>query len=439
MAGEKLTNRETEERLLAEVAATSLLEPGEALRGWEATGLRPEHFAFHETRAVLELMLARLEAGEPCGVLQLEGEARRKGFTWAWLVGRQGEAAGSMLFAGAWAKELRELASRRQLRALAIDLEERSRNLATPTEETIAHLSECMNGLVSGGAKPIRTLDDKLEKVAEEIAAVGAGEQVVLKTGIELWDTNVGGLWPTLTVIGGHPSRGKSGLVATMLWKLAEMGRRPAVFSLEDAAEWLTYRYLAHVSRVPLFVIRTREMTEEQTEAVGQAWGEVRRVTQNIIYDDRSRLSPREVVAGAREMILRHDADAIFLDHLGELSYEQTRGGDRFDLDVAEGLMDLRALAKTHGVPVVVLSHLTRGARPPHGMSDFANAAAIERCARVAAIAWTNDGAPTEPFISIVKNTHGKRDFELKFQLDPVSALVDEPQTVPLVGQGALL
>jgi hypothetical protein len=58
----------------------------------------------------------------------------------------------------------------------------------------------------------------------------------------------------------------------------------------------------------------------------------------------------------------------------------------------------------------------------------------------MAAIVWTQDGNPLEPTVSIVKNTNGKRDFDMRFKLDAVSGLlVEPPPPTSIPGQKALL
>jgi replicative DNA helicase len=436
-----LINRESEERLLAEVAASSGVDVTDTLSDLDKLSITGDVFAHEDTRDAHSLMREFLVRGDPCGVLQLEHEGKRRGLALGWLIIRQAEAQGSLMFGRHYADELRELAGRRRLHALALDIKHRAESMTNPVDETVVHLSSQMNALVSGASARIETLDTKMGLVARQLEQVAQGQAGgVLKTGMEVWDRNVGGWWPTLNVIGGHPSRGKSGLVAAQILEVAKQGIPGIIFTLEDPAEWLVYRYLAHLSRVPGFLLRTRELTADQHEAVGQAWPEVERLGRYIMFDERSRLKPSQLVAAARDAILTRGAKWVVADHAGEFSYDQRRGGDRHDLDVAEGLSEMRSVAKSYGVPFVLLSQLTRSSKPPHTMQDFKNASSVEECARMAAIVWTQDGNPLEPTVSIVKNTNGKRDFDMRFKLDAVSGLlVEPPPPTSIPGQKALL
>lgn len=113
------------------------------------------------------------------------------------------------------------------------------------------------------------------------------------------------------------------------------------------------------------------------------------------------------------------------LDHLGELRYSSGRK-DRFDLDVTEGLSDLRSIAKEHGVPVVVANHLRRDVsqnqRAPR-LTDFANSSAIERQARVALALERAPGSDVLK-IHVLKQTNGKAGVVVEVRFAGPAALV---------------
>ena len=443
-----LIDREAEEMLLGTVAAASEIDGAkQTLEELDRLSLTSGDFAHEHTRDTHDLMRAFLVRGDTCGVVQLEREAKRRDLAIGWLAQAQTKSTGVLTMCRHYADTLRELAARRRLRRLAVEVQQRAESPQDPVDETMLFISSKMNDMASGASARIETLDKKMPLVSKQLdeVAKGSGGNVV-KTGLTTWDINVGGWWPTLNVIGGHPSRGKSGLVASMMLELARQAERDEqgpgiIFTLEDPAEWLVYRYLAHISRVPGFILRTRELNSDQQEKIGAAWPEVERLGRHIMFDERSRLKPAQLVAAARDAVLKKGARWIVADHAGEFSYEARRNGERFDLDVAEGLSEMRALAKSYGVPFVLLSQLTRSTKPPHTMQDFKNASAVEENARMAAIVWTAEGKPLEPTVSVVKNTNGKRDFDLRMVLDPCSGLVVEPpDPTSLPGtQGAFL
>jgi len=284
------------------------------------------------------------------------------------------------------------------------------------TAETEAVLDKTMRG-IAGLALQRRELVDGRDLLincvdAMEAAASGQGPRIV-STGFPTLDEEIMG-WPaTLCVIGALPGVGKSAVLASTVRAMAMAGVKVGVFSLEDEPEWLGWRWLADASDVRQSKLRTGKLSEWQKDACRGAFDSLGWV-QNVIVDGRSALTPRELVGTARDMILNHGCGAIVVDHLGELRYEANHG-DRFDLDLADGLTDLRSIAKTEGVPIIAAAHFKR--RPGLGpgdeplLTDFANGSAIERKARVAiGLARTLEPGKDDVMrVHVIKNTMGGR------------------------------
>jgi len=117
-------------------------------------------------------------------------------------------------------------------------------------------------------------------------------------------------------------------------------------------------------------------------------------------------------------MILNHGCKAVLLDHLGELRYPGGPG-ERFDLQIADALGQLRGLAKQYGVPVVVACHLRRreglSITDEPKLTDFANSASIERMARVALGLSRSEGRLR---VSVLKQTNGQSGVSVELDLN---------------------
>lgn len=229
------------------------------------------------------------------------------------------------------------------------------------------------------------TLDDELLRLCDQLDEVARGQrEPVMATGIEGLDAVIGGLQRTLTIIGALPGVGKSALIAAMVRNLAGAGRRVGVFSLEDERGWITKRLVAADAKVPLFVLQNRPLGSQQKDRVWSSIEKLHARMRNVVVDDRPGLTTADVITSARNMIQRHRVEALLVDHLGEIRLTRS---DRHDLDIADVLQQLRALAKTYKVPVVVACHLRRRegltAKDDPRLTDFAFSAAVERMARV--------------------------------------------------------
>lgn len=301
---------------------------------------------------------------------------------------------------------------------------------STATTEAVSALARVLEDLQTDASGGACTLDGDVVPFLDHLDEVDRGNRApVLETGLEGLDAIVGGLQPrVLTFVGSLPGVGKSALLAALVRNLAGRGLRVGLLSLEDERRWLTARLTAEAANVPIFVLLNRRMGQHQKERVQMALESIFPWLSLVDVDDRPALSVAEVVASARQMV-RRGAKALLVDHLGEIRVERT---DRHDLDVMECVQQLRALAKTYAIPVVVLCHLKRreGLTPKSDeprMTDFAFSASIERSARVAlALSRPNFGGERDDTlrVHVLKQTNGKAGVAVDLDFDGPSGVV---------------
>lgn len=318
-------------------------------------------------------------------------------------------------------RTLHEQATRRRyieaLRAVAGIVNNPQASLATAVTEA----QKLLAGWQDEGA-PIQMMDQSVFTLIEEIEAVQLGKvPPVLQTGIEAWDATMGGLQPTLTMVGAAPGVGKSALVAGMLRLIAGRGVKVGLISLEDERGWLTRRLVSHATSIPVFVLANRKLYDAQKERLDSESATAFDVLAKVACDDRSGMTVDDVVASARRMVAM-GCKAIFVDHLGEISIERTQ---RHDLDISDVLRELRVVAKVARVPVVVLAHMKRSDRSDGEpkLSDFAFSAGVERMARVAVGLWRDGDAL---MCSVLKQTQGISGVSFALNMNKSAGIVVE-------------
>lgn len=284
-------------------------------------------------------------------------------------------------------------------------------------------------GALTRGVTKVRTLSEHLEDVLLDLDQIQAGKKDPMpSTGLSHLDAVLGGMQPELWVIGAMPGVGKSALVATFTQALAQQGKTVGVFSLEDEAKWLAWRLLADESKVNQFILRNKPKTRTQMERISAGASRLYRYGQNVIVDDRSALSPTDVVQTARDMILNRGCKAILVDHFGELKLPARN--DRHDLAVDEGLAQLRDIAKNYRIPVLVCAHLKReGVRPDvePKLNDFANGSAFEKKARVALGLSRVPGSDVLK-ITVLKQTNGANGVTIEAKFRGLAAMVADAE-----------
>jgi replicative DNA helicase len=302
--------------------------------------------------------------------------------------------------------------------------------------------SNRVRAMAESGEMDELELADELMRVAREVPGVSSGlidHPVIadrsdarvrsvqdarflptVATGFDELDQITGGFQPTLNVVCGMPGRAKSAFLAACLRNMARRGDRAAIFSMEDPGEWLTFRWSAHESRIPNFVLQNRPLTEGQWSKYAEASSAVRSWS-TVWIDDRPGLRPNEVLHGAREAF-QMGARAVFLDNMTAMRIPRT---DRRDLEFQDFLTQARSMAKEVNRPFVVVSHTKlidgRKIDDMPRLIDCSESSSFDKLARLAyGVVKRED----EVHIGVLKNNNGAAGKQVALKFDPISALV---------------
>jgi len=442
----ELHNLETERSLLAALMLLSAEQPGRARLEVERERLTPERFYLPAHQEILRAVLA-LEAegkpGEPSTIWpRVKGtEAAQTGITPVFLSDVMGAEHWEHAIPS-YAEAVRDLAMRRRIVSVAQKAVAKASDLNADAGEALAEATGALASITRGPSK-VRTVRECIDETLVELDEINSGKrEPVIPTGIVALDAIVGGLQPTLIVLGAQPGAGKSAFIATVADNLAKSGRRLGVFCLEDESRWIAWRLISNASGVAQFILRNRKLVESQRKLVADGCQRVWNYGDRIIVDgDGGGMTSTDIVESARNMVVNLGCRAIFIDHLGEIRTANKRR-DRADLEVAESLADLRDFAKRYRVPIVVAAHLKRREqklnkqgqpiRVSPSLQDFAETAYIERKARVAL------GLMREPNsdvieIAVLKQTNGVAGASCRVHFEGAAAMIAdcEGQQIP--------
>jgi replicative DNA helicase len=306
-------------------------------------------------------------------------------------------------FAG-FARQVREMALRRQLVAQAREQVLMAMDPGADLALVLARANARLASIVFRRDTFVSLAEVATQVERELVKLNDGGPTRLLPTGIRLLDTLIGGLPPLLVVVGGRPGAGKSAVAATLVQSLALSGTKVGVFSLEDRAPWLLYRLLSGNSAVPNQKLRFEKLSGDEWVRAGEGFARISRFSDNVLIDDRRRMTATDVVQSARNMVVNHGVRAILIDHLLEVKPRE-RYQNRAH-EVQDTLGAFRDLANEYELPVVVFTQLNRGseAKKEPTLTDFKDAGAVEEMARVA-IAIVRDGDTIG--LCVIKNTNG--------------------------------
>ncbi|MCC6163087.1 MAG: replicative DNA helicase [Acidobacteria bacterium] len=196
-----------------------------------------------------------------------------------------------------------------------------------------------------------------------------------------------------LVIIAARPSMGKTSFVINIAQNAAlEHGKVVGVFSLEMSKEQLFMRMLTGEARVDAQRIRQGMLLERDLPAIAQAAEKLQ--VAPIYIDDSASIGVLEMRAKARRLKAEHGRlDMLIIDYV-----QLMQGRGRFEnrqQELTSISRSLKALAKELGVPVVILSQLSRApdSRSDHRpqLSDLRESGALEQDADVVMFIYRED------------------------------------------------
>ena len=223
-------------------------------------------------------------------------------------------------------------------------------------------------------------------------------------TGFTDLDEMTSGLQPSdLIIIAARPSMGKTSLVLNLAQHVGiKTGMTVGMFSLEMSKEQLFLRMLTAEARIDAHRLRGGFLGEKDWGRLSQAIGTLSET--KIFIDDSPSIGTLEMRAKCRRLKAEHGLHLVIVDYI-----QLMQGRGRFEnrtLELASISRSMKGLAKELGVPIVVLSQLSRApeSRSDHRpqLSDLRESGALEQDADVVLFIYREDqyadknAAPTD-------------------------------------------
>jgi len=231
---------------------------------------------------------------------------------------------------------------------------------------------------------------DAIDKIQE--ASRTKNPVTGIPTGFKDIDVMLSGLQPAnLVLIAARPSMGKTALALNMAEYAACKKNLPvAVFSLEMSKDQLVQRMLAMEARIDASKLRIGDLSDDEWMKLSESASVIGR--SKLILDDTS-VTLTDIRTKSRKYKMEHDIQLIVIDYLQFID-SNTRMDNR-TLEVQIITRSLKTLARELGIPIVLLSQLSRG---PEGrsdkrpmLSDLRESGAIEQDADVVMFIYRDD------------------------------------------------
>jgi len=266
--------------------------------------------------------------------------------------------------------------------------EEAAHEILNRAEQSILEISSEQRTSVIPWSQLVKDAMGDIEKIYQNDKSYAAG----IPTGYQDLDEKLMGMKPgEMIILAARPSMGKTSLALNIAEKVATVhtedpvARPVAVFSLEMSSDQLVKRMLCSHARVPSHKLTGGYISGVKHGQLAQAADAL--MKSPILLDDTAGLEALELRSRARRMWRKHKIQLIIVDYLQMLNYSQyAREGRQRETAAMSGAM--KAMAKELGVPVLILSQLSRAPETRDRLavpklSDLRDSGSIEQDADV--------------------------------------------------------
>jgi replicative DNA helicase len=173
-------------------------------------------------------------------------------------------------------------------------------------------------------------------------------------------------------------------------------GLASVIFSLEMSRNEITMRLLSAEARIPLHLMRTGQLGEDDWTRLARRMSEVAQAP--LFIDDSPNMSMMEIRAKCRRLKQQHDLRLVIIDYLQLMS--SPKKVENRQQEVSEMSRSLKLLAKELNVPVIAVAQLNRGPeqrtdkRPM--LSDLRESGSIEQDSDVVILLHREDAYERE-------------------------------------------
>ncbi len=244
----------------------------------------------------------------------------------------------------------------------------------------------------------MRSAADIAGEVQENIAKAAGNDRGLLgvTTGYKKLDAmTLGWQKGNMIILAARPSVGKTALGMNFAFNAAQRNHVPvAFFSLEMSAPKIMERLIASRSYVANDKIQTGRLTNHERAKVAGAIQEISNT--EIYFDDTPNSRLGDIVAKSQKLKSQHpDLGLIVIDYLGRIRYFDKADASARQQEVSYISGELKTLARSLDVPVLVLCQLNRHAESNENkvpeLSNLRESGSIEQDADIVMLLYRED------------------------------------------------
>ena len=240
-------------------------------------------------------------------------------------------------------------------------------------QDTVSQIQNLELELEDKDESSIQAIVGKTVDYLENLSVGGVG----LSSGLKSLDALITGFRPeTLTVLAGRPSMGKSTLALNIADAVSKK-KNVLFYSLEMGQVQLMLKLASAHSSIHLSKIDNNNMSDTEQTVFYETLAKIG--NQNLTIIDKPSMSIHDIATKSRQLNSEMNIDMIVIDYLQIMKYD--KGKEISEL--GHITRELKYLSKELGIPVILLSQLSRGVEHRENkrpfMSDLRSSGEIEQ------------------------------------------------------------
>ncbi len=370
------------------VLGAALIDPDKVLATMARWDVKPAWFRLPTGQGLCAVLLGMQAEGKPIDPITVADEAEKRGLNGIYpVLETLLEKVPTASHGGYYVSILAERWTDRAIRDACADAVSALDAHEAPPAEVLAKTVDRMVRLVSAsraGAEP--SVYDIMNHAIDSWVDARNGKALGLPLPFANMNEITCGLFPGINVVAARPSGGKSIFEGVLVRSLLMAGKKVARACLDMPREALVSRDLSANGGEPLNKMRAGFMTASD-ETKMRLTAEAMRGWNETIIEDRT---SEGIVARARGIWANGGLDLLTVDY-AQLLDVTVSSRDNDNVRIGKAVARLKEFSVTTGVPVVVLSQLSRevekeGRRPQ--LSDLRDSGSLEQEASTVAFLY---------------------------------------------------
>jgi replicative DNA helicase len=321
-------------------------------------------FYVEEHRIIFKQVVRQAEADEPCDLVTIRAGLEQNGLL-ASAGGVNGlsrlvDAFPDVANARHYATLVHGASTKRKLIAYGRKIEGLGESTMPHKEVLNAAMADLTAIAERASGDAPKPVSEFMEGVIDELEELASGNvtAVGVRTGLPNLDSKVLMRNGRVVVVAGATSSGKSSLALQIADQVACAGQTVAFFSLEMSGDELGTRILAERSKLEQRTIEAGPATPKMVEDLRLHLKKIKGM--KLFIDDNPASTPLDVQARSRQIQMHHGLDLVVVDYLQLLSPGGSGSRRSREQEVASMSRALKVAARSLGVPVILLSQLSR-------------------------------------------------------------------------------